>query len=112
MASCKDCLSVDVCKNRDIFGDMPTCEHFKDRTQFIELPCKIGATVYVKMQFGGYAEGKVRDYSYFISCGFCVVVTSEKFCKQNIPFSEFGKTVFLTPEEAERALNNENRIVE
>lgn len=28
MASCKDCLHVDVCKNRDIFGDIPICEHF------------------------------------------------------------------------------------
>lgn len=101
MASCKDCLHVDVCKSRNIFGDMPACEHFKDRNQFLELPCKIGDTVYVKMQFGGYAEAEVRDYSYFISCGFCVVVTSEKFDKQHIPFSEFGKTIFLTSKEAE-----------
>ena len=28
MASCKDCLHVDVCKNRDISGNMPICEHF------------------------------------------------------------------------------------
>lgn len=115
MANCKDCLCVDVCKMRsDIvsadyypeilkkkFEEECNCPHFKDRTRFVELPCKIGATVYVKMQFGGYAEGKVRDYSYFISCGFCVVVTSEKFDKQHIPFSEFGKTIFLTSKEAE-----------
>lgn len=106
MASCKDCLHVDVCKSKDIFGDMPVCSHFKERSRFVELPCKVGDTVYVKMQFGGYAEGKVRDYSYFISCGFCVVVTSEKFDKQPIPFSEFGKTIFLTPEAAGKALNN------
>ena len=42
MASCKDCLHVDVCKNRDIFVDMPICEHFKDRNRFVELYNKRG----------------------------------------------------------------------
>lgn len=67
-------------------------------------PCKVGDTVYVKMQSGEYAEAEVRDFSYFLSCGFCVVVTSDKFDKQHIPFTEFGKTVFLTKTEAEEAL--------
>lgn len=107
MASCKDCIHEEVC---DIFaGDLnedgaEKCICFKDRNIFIELPCKIGDSVYVKMQFGGYAEAEVRDYSYFISYGFCVVVTSTKFDKQYVPFSEFGKTIFLTREEAEQAL--------
>lgn len=78
------------------------CDFFKDCNKFVELPCKVGDTVYVKMQFGGYAEAKVRDYSYLISCGFCVVVTSTKFDKQHIPFSEFGKTIFITQEGVER----------
>lgn len=77
--------------------------------QIIELkkqipPCKVGDTVYVKMQSGEYAEAEVRDLSYFLSCGFCIVVTSDKFDKQHIPFTEFGKTVFLTKTEAEEAL--------
>lgn len=38
----------------------------------------------------------------FHSCGFCVVVTSDKFDKQNIPFSEFGKTIFLNKPEDEQ----------
>ena len=106
MASCKDCMHEKVC---DYFeGDLneegaENCVYFKDRNRFVELPCKVGDTVYVKMQFGGYAEAEVRDYSYFISCGFCVVVTSEKFDKQHIPFSEFGKTIFLTSKEAEQS---------
>ena len=101
MASCKDWMHNEACS---VFaGDLgedgaEKCVCFKDRNRFVELPCKVGDTVYVKMQFGGYAEADVRDYSYFISCGFCVVVTSEKFDKQNIPFSEFGKTIFITQE--------------
>lgn len=51
-----------------------------------------------------YAEAEVRDFTHFTSCGFCVVITSKHFDKQNIPFSEFGKTIFLTQAEAERKL--------
>ncbi len=120
MANCKDCLGFEFCLDRlgtTKYYDNAIaannveelCQKFKDRNRFVELPCKVGDTVYVKMQFGGYAEAEVRDYSYFISCGFCVVVTSIKFDKQNIPFSEFGKTVFLTREEAERALNSSEK---
>lgn len=91
MASCKDCLHVDVCKNRDIFGDMPICKHFKDRTRFVELPCKIGEELYrIKT-----VRGKK--------------IVTETQLNQNtfwrIVFGgEYGKTVFLTREEAERAL--------
>ena len=104
---CDICIKADVCSIAKEFElsykmQIAQCDYFKGCAQIVELPCKIGDTVYVKMQFGGYAEAEVRDYSYFISCGFCVVVTSEKFDKQNVPFSEFGKTIFLTPEEAEQ----------
>jgi len=71
-------------------------EDLEEQGLLIKLPCKVGDTVYVKMQFGGCAEGEVRDFTHFVNCGFCVVVTSEKFDKINIPFSEFGKSIFLT----------------
>lgn len=109
--TCKDCINYDWCKdqagNTGYYNGLSVenmCKGFKDKSQYIKLPCKVWDTVYVKMQFGGYAEAEVRDYTYFITHGFCVVLTSKKFDKQNIPFSEFGKTVFLTREEAEKAL--------
>lgn len=67
----------------------------------IRLPCKFGDTVYVKMQSGEYAEAEVKDFDYFLICGFCIVVTSDKFDKQSIPFSEVGKSVFLISPETE-----------
>lgn len=79
-------------------------EDLEEQGKLIKLPCKVGDTVYVKVQSGEYAEAEVRDFTYFLTCGFCIVVTSEKFDKQNIPFTDFGKTVFLTHEEAEAAL--------
>ena len=68
----------------------------EEQGKLLKLPCAVGDTVYVKMQFEGYAEAEVRDFTYFLTCGFCIVVTSDKFDKQNLPFSEFGKTIFLT----------------
>lgn len=82
-------------------------EDAEEQGLLVRLPCKVGDTVYVKLSAyckSKYAEAQVRDYTYFTSCGFCVVVTSTKFEKQSIPFSEFGKTVFLTREEAEKKL--------
>ena len=61
MVSCKDCVHVEVCEDftkaklspkraEELFPVLRehgrTCEHFKDRSRFIELPCnKINATV-------------------------------------------------------------------
>lgn len=52
MASCKDCLCGDLCIDRYVCGDRPACEHFKDRTQFVELPCKVGTKVFVSPDRG------------------------------------------------------------
>ena len=76
-------------------------EDLEEQGKLIKLPCKVGDKVYVRMQSGNLAEAEVRDFSYFLTCGFCVVVTSTAFDKQHIPFLEFGKTVFLTKKEAE-----------
>lgn len=88
----------------DLREKLKEYEDLEEKKLLMKLPCKVGDTVYVKMQSGKYAKAEVRDFVHFLTCGFCVVVTSEKFDKQNIPFTEFGKTVFLTQAEAEEAL--------
>lgn len=93
-------------------------EDLEEQGLLLRLPCKVGDTVYVKMASYcdiHYAEAEVGDFTHFTSCGFCIVVTSKHFDKQNIPFSEFGKTVFLTQAEAEQKLkemNTDNGITE
>lgn len=50
MATCKDCLSYEVCNEHWLgTGNVPNvcseeflCEHFKDRNRVVELPCKVG----------------------------------------------------------------------
>lgn len=73
------------------------CGNFLDYRNVVFIPCEIGNPIYVKRPDGSYEEGKVVDYTHYISCGFCAVVVSDYFNKKFIPFSEFGKTVFTDP---------------
>lgn len=95
---CNDsCMSILPCKwKKQVEEKLWEYENAEEQGMLIKLPCKVGDTVYVKMQYGGYAKGEIRDFTHFVTCGFCVVVTSEKFDKINIPFSEFGKSIFFT----------------
>lgn len=97
-----DCEEIDA-----VYRKLKEYEDLEEQGRLIKLPCKVGDVVYVKMASYSkthYAEAEVRDFVHFVSHGFCVVVTSKYFDKENIPFSEFGKTVFLTKAEAEAKL--------
>ena len=91
----------------ELLEELKSYKEAEEQGLLVRLPCKVGDTVYVKLSACykfKYTEAQVRDYTHFISCGFCVVVTSTEFDKLAIPFSEFGKTIFLTREEAEKKL--------
>lgn len=85
---------------QEILKNLAKYEYLEEHRKLVELPCELEDTVFVRMGAGEYAKAEVRDYGYFRTCGFCVVVSSDKFGKKSIPFSEFGKTFFLeNPEE-------------
>lgn len=100
MASCKDCMHEKVC---DYFGGdlnekgAENCVCFKDRNRFVDLPCKVGDTVYQTDGIRIY-ENKIERII---------------FDTNNIGFDEtsIGKSIFLTREEAEQVIkereNNE-----
>ena len=51
MSKCVNCIHYDACKKiSDVhglaFGSSPFCDHYKDKSLFVELPCKVGDTVY------------------------------------------------------------------
>lgn len=136
MANCNDCLCVDVCKmHSDIvsadyypkilrkkFEEESNCPHFKDRTRFVELPCKFGDIVYemvlnrdksfshwnihevVGVHLGDFPDlrGHKRQ-EYLVT--FCKIMNF----LGRIPLNKLGETVFLSREEAEKALNNSEK---
>lgn len=127
---CKDCIKADVCKVAKEFENNPVegmsiegCEYFKDKSKFIELPCKVGDTAYI------ITFSDKKPYCYYTGIVSGIHITDKKSKGQyskrfdylvvrfpvtdslkHINFKDIGKTVFLTKEEAEQALReSENK---
>lgn len=144
MASCKDCIHYEVCKdyietlakakNADLeaiskwLDEMTSksaqtdceCEHFKDRSLFVKLPCKVGDPYFEIEQYcterGFYNEPRqtdIMDCEYCDDDGVCdrqYRITEKRFISLIQIFDYKEKVVdrynriFLTKEEAEQAL--------
>ena len=119
MASCKDCLHYEACESQvpRTFWNSETfyyhCKCFKDRTRFVELPCKVGDKVYLIKNHHINEHEVTRIIIDRRKIIIIQLMAIDYVCYAiHISRKDFGKTVFLTREEAERALKNENRIVE
>jgi hypothetical protein len=104
-----------VCQELEDNGDLPKikpirCGCFKDRSKFIELPCKVGDTVYLiptynRKPYCGVVEDKVQMIG-ITSRGIHIKARNKhEFNKMYM----LGKTAFLTKEEAEQALAERNK---
>lgn len=112
MPICNKCIKADVCEIAKEFKKYPvtgmfieSCEHFKDRSKFNGLPCKVGDTVYyLKTLMDGKGTIVIdKDVVKQISINSHGVFLVISYC-HCLNVAEFGKTVFLTKEEAEKAL--------
>lgn len=105
MATCKNCLHFEACGSMlkalgytvdgDGYDADKRCDTFKDRSRFIEAPCKIGSTIY--MIVTKRPKISLPEFS-FIKTSYLTEFNFFRVCR------DFGKTVFLTREEAEAAL--------
>ena len=110
MAICKDCLHYEACKrfneirtnviNESKRGAENLCELYADKSRFVELPCKVGDVVYIAN------EWYKRTFSFNI-VEICIyeeeiIIVDDSENEYHPEY--FGKTVFLTREEAEAAL--------
>ena len=100
--TCKDCVHYKPC----FYANIDTCGMFKDKSKFIELPCKVGDTVYVIC--GWVSEYKVERLEYDGVFIWAELVNEsynaeDRTTKRCISF-DLNKTVFLTREAAEAAL--------
>lgn len=123
MINCKNCLHYEACdywlsrEAKHLNSDEGfVCSHFADRTEWLRLPCKVGDIVY-KISFVH------KNITPLTVDGFLCNLSSWKVhCIHLIPswvgnqkehiyiaFSSFGKRVFLTHEEAEKALKESEK---
>ena len=64
MASCKDCVHVDVCEEYgEVFSLIKggKCSLFKDRSRFVELPCDIISKAEIKRELSAQCAVKKID---------------------------------------------------
>lgn len=104
--TCKDCVHVEVCGTFSLLSEAfeiasperiaSDCKNFKDRSRFVELPCKVGDVVYCLTKPSKRRITKISITVYGLRLS-----VNDMFCFDE---SQIGKTVFLTKEEAEQAL--------
>ena len=108
--TCKDCIHYDLCRSCSriqlgwhgnsvhyVENIEEICKDFKDRSRFVELPCKVGDTVYY---FNSAGEIYSQKVSGFIVNFVGILVDSDVMFDSHL----MGDRFFSTREEAERAL--------
>ena len=97
MSTCKDCVHYKLC---GVFGyvfPVESCGFYTDRSRFVELPCKLGDTVYYFNSAGEIFSQKVSG---FIVNFVGILVDSDVMFDSHM----MGDRFFSTREEAEQAL--------
>jgi hypothetical protein len=107
---CKTCVHEEVC-NGDVSFDYFTskCDHYKDKSLCVELPCKVGDEVWAVLSIGGIewtdwyyiGQGKIKGYQITIT-GDSVAIFSGTVCGKEISFHPVSiKGICKTKQEAE-----------
>ena len=115
MATCKDCLHFEICKfmyGEEFEQHWPpffwTCDRFKDRSRFVELPCKPGDIVFYMNRYRRNVWPmkiiSVEINSQGINEYGCWCDVPESYTPICFKPIAIGKTVFFTQEEAEAEL--------
>ena len=119
MATCKDCVHVEVCCSHlstaynkcklatpdfELLKNIECdeCQHFKDRFQFVELPYKIGDKAFRIAGNGEIEEGDVKGFFFGAGGQTLEIVFSTEPEHCGVINEAFVKK---TREEAEQALN-------
>lgn len=103
----KDQVAVSAYRQQAI-DRLAEYEDMEEQGLLVRLPCKIGATVYRFQRYFNDAtlksEIKIKPCVVESVSTKCIITTDHMV----MLFSNFGKTVFLTREEAEKALEGNN----
>ena len=108
---CEDCLYADVCAGFEV--TQVDCDKFKEKAKFVELPCKVGDTVYfVYEEFEEICRGTIVKielnlYTLHRNPIWLNIEYKSKLIGLHTyccPSSELNRKIFFTYEAAEKAL--------
>ena len=103
MSKCENCIHNEVCAYRHHYHNMVIdCKKFKDKSLYVELPCKVGDKVYI-IENNEICEVMANKFE-FDKYGNCIVLESDDLWFDTYWIDKLGKYYFLTYEEAERKL--------
>lgn len=108
--TCKDCIHYDVCGFNEYKDFNEICSYFKDKSRFIELPnVEIGQELFYIDRYTKTVESDIVSRLNWENTDLDV---QTGIWSENNGFTEFfsdiGKTLFLTKEEAEAKLKEVN----
>ena len=106
--NCKDCIHQTACSNfcRGFGQEAELCEHFSDKSEWVHLPCKVGDVVYCyEPCFGSDHTSKLK----LVEKEIVELKTIATVFGLNFDVKSIGKTIFLTKEEAEKALTERSK---
>jgi hypothetical protein len=68
MKTCEDCVHYKLCNDSDLNGGdinvTEQCEYFKDKSKFIELPCRIGDYIEWRNEWGDIVFLEVTGFDF------------------------------------------------
>lgn len=106
--TCKDCLHYEACDEQKKINhklSKSVCKHFKHKSHFVELPCRVGETVYyIKSAFSYLEAPKAEIVRKIELLDEQIVFRTANRC---FNIENIGKTVFLSREGAEKALKEQ-----
>lgn len=119
MATCKDCIHYYACcaggglfNEKDETKEM-LCGKFEDKKKYIKLPCNVGDTVYMPWEWNGTNGIASLEVTHIVIDGLHAYIKTNFHTDDEdyynaygcgrFAFDDFGKIVFHTIEEAEKA---------
>ena len=103
MEDCDHCWHLGIIREK-----LARLEDLEEQGRLIELPCKIGDTVYsfsFNIVYPFTVNGfEINKYGVEFKGSYCGEEKSLEYWSIHFPVSKIGKSVFLTREEAEAAL--------
>ena len=105
MAKCEKCYHRKVCIDSANFRSADNCRQYKDKSLIVELPCRVGDTVYVCYESPkGISETTIARFEIYGKFTTVVFSNGSQFTVWKNDWSVYKSAVFLSREDAERAL--------